>query len=195
MHPKATSWRRVSCFAATEIYGLVRLHHNCTLSDTHVQSANKIERWATAYSTHQLERSSVPPCPCAQDCDSARMPPARPRALDDSRSETSSTIGLLKEKNTQNIVTGSGVSKNKRTMNMSHAGSVKANVNGTTLPPARAEQIDLSLPKVCPSPVFKLQAASKHLFVLKTQVPANLAIHGAYSPHISRNLDVLTRRL
>ena len=89
------------------------------------------------------------------------MPPARPRIIDDSRSETSSTVTNLKEKTLLGPTSGLGVTKGKRTA-LGHNGNngshkiVALNGNTSTaavpLPaaPAAVEVVkDPSLPRVC----------------------------------------------
>ncbi|KIW80871.1 hypothetical protein Z517_03894 [Fonsecaea pedrosoi CBS 271.37] len=83
------------------------------------------------------------------------MPPARGRNVDDSRSETSSTITNLKDKSALGPTSGSGVSKGKRFasgLNVPNAGSKAAmNGNGTAAAPASAapaeEDKDPNLPR------------------------------------------------
>lgn len=75
------------------------------------------------------------------------MAPTRPRAIDDSRSETSSTITNLKDKAALGPVTGgAAVSKNKRNMTGQNSSS-KATTNGTGAGSSAAEHH----PKVRPS--------------------------------------------
>ncbi|KIW86867.1 uncharacterized protein Z519_12488 [Cladophialophora bantiana CBS 173.52] len=87
------------------------------------------------------------------------MPPARGRNVDDSRSETSSTITNQKEKSTLGPASGSGVSKAKRFasgLNVPGAGN-KAPVYGNgAAPPSATPAVtegdkDPSLPRVCRS--------------------------------------------
>ncbi|ETI27378.1 hypothetical protein G647_09568 [Cladophialophora carrionii CBS 160.54] len=71
------------------------------------------------------------------------MPPARARNVDDSRSETSSTITNQKEKSALGPTSGSGVSKGKKSVPGGHNGASvgsKATVtgNGSTAAPAAA---------------------------------------------------------
>lgn len=82
------------------------------------------------------------------------MPPARPRNVDDSRSETSSTIANQKEKPPLGPTSGSGVSKGKRlTSNLNgSSGASKALVNGVAIPApptATDGEKDPNLPRVC----------------------------------------------
>jgi hypothetical protein len=79
---------------------------------------------------------------------SKKMPPARPRPVDDSRSETSSTIGNIKERNALLAATGAGVSKSKRAaMNAQHS-TLKPVINGVASGHAAAAETDPSLPRV-----------------------------------------------
>jgi len=61
------------------------------------------------------------------------MPPARPRNIDDSRSDASSTVTNQKEKSLLGATSGSGTSKGKRTASNLHGpgGSSKAATNGS----------------------------------------------------------------
>ncbi|KIV84302.1 hypothetical protein PV11_00090 [Exophiala sideris] len=76
------------------------------------------------------------------------MPPARPRNLDDSRSDASSIVTNLKDKSLLGPTSGSGVSKNKRPApNTSAAnGSTKAVLNGSAPAGVEAER-DPNLPR------------------------------------------------
>ncbi|KIX02193.1 uncharacterized protein Z518_08132 [Rhinocladiella mackenziei CBS 650.93] len=81
------------------------------------------------------------------------MPPARSRNIDDSRSETSSTITNQKEKSLFGPASGSGVSKGRRVvssaLNGSSAGN-KTSTNGAAAPSASAVtdgDQDLNLPQ------------------------------------------------
>ncbi|EXJ57975.1 hypothetical protein A1O7_05398 [Cladophialophora yegresii CBS 114405] len=88
------------------------------------------------------------------------MPPARARNVDDSRSETSSTITNQKEKSALGPTSGSGVSKGKKSAPGGHNGTsagskaaVTGNGNGSAAataaaPPAvEADKVDPSLPR------------------------------------------------
>ncbi len=84
------------------------------------------------------------------------MPPARQRNVDDSRSETSSTLTNQKDKSVLGPTSASGVSKGKRAapplLNGSGGGN-KAPVIDVTAPSDSATQPtakDPSLPRVCP---------------------------------------------
>lgn len=83
------------------------------------------------------------------------MPPARPRILDDSRSETSSTVTNQKDKFVLGAAGGLGVSKAKRQAANAngHNGLNKAAGNGpgpAASAAAESSEKDPSLPRVCP---------------------------------------------
>ncbi|EXJ53531.1 uncharacterized protein A1O5_13202 [Cladophialophora psammophila CBS 110553] len=85
------------------------------------------------------------------------MPPARGRNVDDSRSETSSTITNQKEKSTLGLASGSGVSKGKRFasgLNVPTAGNKTPVYGNGAAPPSATPAVtegdkDPSLPRVC----------------------------------------------
>jgi hypothetical protein len=81
------------------------------------------------------------------------MPPARTRNIDDSRSETSSSIVNLKEKSALGSLNGSGISKRAPTAsNGQGAGKVVLDGNGLSAVPsansAPDAQRDQGLPRV-----------------------------------------------
>ena len=70
--------------------------------------------------------------------DLQKMPPARARVLDDSRSETSSTIFNLKEKNSLGAGTGAGISKQKKNAGPTQNSTAKNAANTTAATAAAA---------------------------------------------------------
>ncbi|KAI1628258.1 hypothetical protein EDD37DRAFT_301818 [Exophiala viscosa] len=98
------------------------------------------------------------------------MPPARPRNLDDSRSDASSIVTILKDKSLLGPTGASGVSKNKRSLLNTSApnGSTKAALNGSAPAAVEAER-DPNLPRTdwttMPVPILRTYRIAHRLSV------------------------------
>jgi hypothetical protein len=148
-HGVAFSW------PATEICGLVHQQHlQAIQSCTSVDTSGILPR--TPQSNHSRPTTCwKPSSSLVLHFDRKKMPPTRPRALDDSRSEASSTIGNIKDRNTFSAATGSGVSKNKRTILNSHNAGLKPSVISVTVTGAGSEEAGPSLPRVGSTSLFR----------------------------------------